>query len=168
MTCCDPNALSRYLDGELCISRRMEINEHLRACTACTQELARLRTLDQMVRVWGVTRAPLPAASDRRIKETVSLRRLAHRARAPFVLGRMAPAAVGSSIAALLVLLSVNMHGAYPTRSASEIAWATQQSSIKRQAAPLLKARRSSAILGGQVKVGNSTLGRHTNSTVLN
>jgi hypothetical protein len=59
------------------------------------------------------------------------------------------------------------MHGAYSARSASEIAWATQQSSIKRQAAPLLNARRSSAIQGGQMKVATGTLGRHNNSTVL-
>jgi anti-sigma factor RsiW len=168
MTCCDSNTLSRYIDGDLGYSERGQINNHLRGCDTCSAELARLRRMDDVLRTWGGRRAPLPMAADMRITETVRRRRQAHRLRAFFAVGRMAPAAVGSSIAALLVLLSVNMHGAYPTRSPSETAWATQQSSIKRQAAPLLKARRSSAILGGQVNVASGTLGRHINSAELN
>jgi anti-sigma factor RsiW len=166
--CCDSTTLSRYLDGELSVVERGKITSHLRGCSACSRELARLRELDDVLRVWGAHRAPLPAATDLRITRTVRRRRMAHGVKSFFGVGRMAPAAVGSSIAALLVLLSVNLHGVYPTRSASETAWATQQSSIKRQAAPLLKARRSSAILGGQAKVATETLGRHINTSVLN
>jgi anti-sigma factor RsiW len=168
MTCCDPNELSRYIDGDLPFPERGQINHHLRRCEACSRELARLREMDGVLRGWGARRSPLPVTADVRITQTVHGRRRAHRVWAFFAVGRMAPAAVGSSIAAVLVVLSVNMHGAYPTRSPSETAWATQQSSIKRQAAPLLKARRSSAILGGQVKVATGTLGRHTNSSELN
>lgn len=168
MTCCDPKALSLYVDGDLSFAKRGQINHHLRSCHACTGELKRLREMDDVLRTWGAQRTPLPSTADTRITETVRRRRHAHRARAFFGVSRMAPAAVGSSIAAVLVLLSVNMHGAYPTRSATETAWATQQSSIKRQAAPLLKARRSSAILGGQAKVATGTLGRHINTSELN
>jgi anti-sigma factor RsiW len=168
MTCCDSNTLSRYIDGDLGYSERGQINRHLRKCNTCSGEVARLRQMDDVLRAWGGQRAPLPAAADKRITETVRRHRQARRVWAFFALGRMAPAAVGSSIAALLVLLSVNMHGAYPTRSPNETAWATQQSSIKRQAAPLLKARRSSAILGGQVNVATGTPGRRFNSAELN
>lgn len=168
MTCCAPEALSRYVDGELSIADRGQINRHLRVCVTCTRELTRLRELDDVLRTWGAQISPLPTSADLRITQTVQRRRDAPLLRGFSAISRMAPAAVGSSIAAVLVLLSVNLHSGYPTRSASEIAWATQQSSVKRQAAPLLKARRSSAILGGQVKVAPGTLGRHTNSSELN
>ena len=168
MTCCDPSELSRYVDGDLPFSVRNRVNEHLGTCRICRAELARLRKLDDVIRRWGAQRTPLPVSADNRITETVRQHRRVARVRRIFALGRMTPAAVGSSIAAVLVLLSVNMHGPYPARSASDIAWATQQSSIKRQAAPLLKARRSSAILGGQVNVSTGALGRHFNSSVLN
>jgi anti-sigma factor RsiW len=167
MTCCDPTTLSRYVDGDLSPLERAHFNGHLKTCRICTLEVIRLRKMDDILRTWGAQRAPLPVAADSRITETVRRRRRANTVRAFLSVSRMTPAAVGSTIAAVLVLLSVNMHGAYSARSASEIAWATQQSSIKRQAAPLLNARRSSAIQGGQVKVATGTLGRHTNSTVL-
>lgn len=167
MTCCDQDALSRYLDGELSLHERGQVNGHISTCETCAREVARLRAMDDMLRIWGAHRSPVPAAAERRIVETVRRRRGSSTARRFLSASRMTPAAVGSSIAAVLVLLSVNMHGAYSSRSASEIAWASQQSSIKRQAAPLLKARRSSAIQGGQIKVGTGTLGRHSNSTVL-
>lgn len=168
MNCCDSDVLSRYVDGDLPFTDRSRLNEHLRSCHACRIELARLRKLDDVIRAWGSQRTPLPVAADNRIAEMVRARPRVPAVRRIFALGRMTPAAVGSTIAAVLVLLSVNFHGPYPSRSASEIAWATQQSSIKRQAAPLLKARRSSAILGGQVNVSTGTLGRHFNATVLN
>jgi anti-sigma factor RsiW len=167
MTCFDPAALSRYVDGELTPLERGQINGHLRGCATCAREVTRLREVDALLRAWGAQHAPLPLAADLRISQTVRRRRHASRLRTFLSVGRMSPAAVGSAIAAVLVLLSVNMRGAYSERSASEIAWATQQSSVKRQAAPLLNARRSSAIQGGQVKVATGTLGRHTNSTVL-
>lgn len=168
MTYCDPTVLSRYLDGDLSTTERRRMNTHLRTCEACANELVRLRRLDDMLRVWGARRTPLPVAADRRIAEAVRQRHRKSRLRSFFAVGRMAPAAVGSSVAAVLLLLSVHMHVADPSRSASETAWITQQSSIKRQAAPLLKARRSSAILGGQVKVDAGTLGRPTDWTLLN
>lgn len=168
MTCCDPIQLSRYVDGELSPPERGAVNVHLRSCTVCARHVAELREMNDVLRAWGAHRTALPLSAELRIRDTVLQRRASHRFRSLLSFGRMTPAAVGSSIAAVLVLLSVNMHGAYPTRSASEVAWATQQSSIKRQAAPLLKARRSSAIQGGQVKVATGTLGRHSNSTVLN
>ncbi len=167
MTCCELDTLSRYVDGDLPPLERGRVNEHLSDCGSCRREVARLRALDDMLRAWGAHRAPLPSASEQRITDTVRRRHRSSTARKFLSASRMTPAAVGSSIAAVLVLLSVNMHAGYSSRSASEIAWASQQSSIKRQAAPLLKARRSSAIQGGQIKVGTGTLGRHSNSTVL-
>lgn len=167
MTCSDPAALSRYVDGELSLAERGRINGHLRSCSVCAREVVRLREMDDLLRTWGSHQAPLPPIADARIAATVRRRRQTSRLRTFLSVGRMTPAAVGSTIAAVLVLLSVNMRGAYSSRSASEVAWASQQSSIKRQAAPLLNARRSSAIQGGQAKVATGTLGRHTNSTVL-
>lgn len=167
MTNCDLDTLSRYIDGDLSPLDRGQVNGHLASCGYCSSEVARLRAMDDVLRAWGAHRAPVPAAAERRITDTVRRRRRSSTARRFLSASRMTPAAVGSTIAAVLVLLSVNMHGAYDTRSASEVAWASQQSSIKRQAAPLLKARRSSAIQGGQIKVGTGTLGRHINSTVL-
>ncbi len=167
MTCYEQDALSRYVDGELSPLERGHINGHLRSCSACSREIARLRAMDDILRAWGTRRAALPQAADKRINDTVRRRRQTGAVRTFLSVSRMTPAAVGSTIAAVLVLLSVNMHGAYSARSASEIAWASQQSSIKRQAAPLLKARRSSAIQGGQINVSTGTLGRHINSTIL-
>jgi anti-sigma factor RsiW len=166
--CFDSNSLSRYLDGELSAAERGTINNHLQRCRTCSSELAHLREMDRVLRVWGAQRAPLPTSADLRITETVRRRRAAHRVKSFFRVGRMTPAAVGSSIAAVLVLLSVNLHGVYPTRSTNETAWATQQSSIKRQAAPLFKARRSSAILGGQAKASTETPGRRLSASTLN
>jgi anti-sigma factor RsiW len=157
---CDLSALSRYLDGELSFRRRQAVNEHLRECDRCSAHLDELRRMDNVLKTWGAKRAPLPASTDRRIACSVQ-----GRPRRPYArfaaFSRMMPAAVGSSVAAILVLLTVNLHALEPMRPSSDAAWAAQQSSIKRHAAPLLKARQSSAILGGQVKSTSESLPRH-------
>ncbi len=168
MTTCDSLKLSRYVDGDLPPNERLSVNRHLRHCHRCTSELSDLREMDNVLRSWGARRAPAPETLDARIDRLVKLRGDRRPVKRVFALGRMMPAALGSSIAAVLVLLSVNLHGVSQSPSASETAWANQQSSIKRQAAPLLAARRSSAILGGQSKTPTGTLGRHAISFELN
>lgn len=168
MTGCDSMLLSRLLDDDLTPEENVRLRAHVGACSHCARELESFKNVDAILRQWGAQRTPLPASADLRITETVRRRRGRNQLRSFFALGRMTPAAVGSTIAAVLVLLTVNMHGAFPARTPTETAWARQQSSIKRQAAPLLTARRSSAILGGQVKSGTGTLGRRINSSFLN
>ncbi|HEX6507483.1 MAG TPA: zf-HC2 domain-containing protein [Chloroflexota bacterium] len=158
---CDPEALSRYLDGDLGFTARQELNRHLRECRLCSNELAELRNIDNVLRTFGAKRTPLTGAADARITHAVQKRRQHGRFSSFLALSRMMPAAVGSSIAAVLVVLSVNMHQVYPAHSSADAAWARQQSSIKRQAAPLLKARQSAAILSGQVKSTATVQPRH-------
>jgi anti-sigma factor RsiW len=102
---CNPYGLSRYLDAELQLADRSEIEAHLKVCHRCTKELELLRRLDRELRAWGQRRRAMPVQSEMRILESVDRRRLARPVRA---LARMMPAAVGTSIAAVLVLLSVN------------------------------------------------------------
>ena len=108
---CKPYGLSRYLDGELRLPDRRKIEAHLKACRHCTAELDVLRRLDREVRLWSERRRPIPVQSEMRILESVDRR---HPARAVRALGRLMPAALGSSIAALLVLVSVNWSSLNP------------------------------------------------------
>jgi anti-sigma factor RsiW len=144
---CSPYGLSRYLDGELRLPDRREIESHLKVCHHCADELEVLRRLDREVRLWSERRRPIPVQSEMRILETVERRRRARPVRA---LGRMIPAAVGSSIAALLVLVSVNWGSLYPgsTRVASQAATVPIQPSRAIQAPLALDVVRVRQITG--------------------
>jgi anti-sigma factor RsiW len=102
---CNSYGLSRYLDGELHLPDRRNLEAHLSVCHRCTEELQVLRRLDRELRAWGEKRRPIPVKSEMRILESVERRRPVSPVRA---LARMLPAAVGTSIAALLVLASVS------------------------------------------------------------
>ena len=148
MNTCDPYVLSQYLDRELDLAAHREVEQHLRSCSVCRDELRSLRRMDRVLVTWGVRRRPLPIETEKRILRAVEGRRRPRRALA---LSRMMPAAVGSSIAALLVLMSANFarfdqQAPSPTSSAYTSA---MQRTINQQEQPLVASRRTSAILGG-------------------
>ena len=147
MNKCDLDQLSLYLDGGLTSSSRLELERHLLGCAICRDELAGLRRVDQVVTTWGSRRTPIPAATEARLAGKIAARR-----RFGFLLGlsRMAPAAVGSSIAALLVLVSVNLSSLYgPATVAGGPNGPTEEARVfQKQSQPLVKARRTSALLG--------------------
>lgn len=150
MAACDVDSLSRYLDGDLSPRERHQLALHLRACPACRAELALLRRLDGTIVAWGAHRAPVPDETERRIQESVNAQRKVSR----FVaFSRMMPAAVGSSIAALLVLISANLGWLYqPASNLAQVDAAHVQRIVKSNSEPLQNARRLSAILGSQTQ----------------
>ena len=146
MTQCDRYALSLHLDRELPLPTRRALNEHLLTCAACRQELEELRRLDQVLHEWGSSRRPVPQQAEARILASVERRRL----RPLLGLSRMMPAAVGSGIAALLVVMSANLGWLYQNSGgATRSGGAAQvQRIIEKQSTPLQNARRTSAMLG--------------------
>jgi predicted anti-sigma-YlaC factor YlaD len=107
---CKTDALSLFLEGGLSVAEHRDVAEHLRSCARCRQELAALRQVDRVVAAWGASRAAVPAHTEARIQRSVEKR---HRF-APFLaLSKMMPAALGTSMAALLVLVTVNLTPLY-------------------------------------------------------
>jgi anti-sigma factor RsiW len=147
MNACDVDILSRYLDGDLSLPARRDMDRHLSTCRQCAQELDALRRNDQMLWSWGLRRTPLPESVDQKIMRDVRKRRRL----GPLVaISRMMPAAVGTSIAAVLVLMSVTLSGQYAQRQASSAISATKttQNTIFKQSKPLLRKRGTMAIVG--------------------
>ncbi len=107
---CNPHTLSRYLDGELSLPARTALEQHLLTCPTCSQELEALRRLDKVVESWGGRRQPISIESETRILQSVVRRRRSRRAAS---LAKMMPAAVGTSVAALVVLVSANVGWLY-------------------------------------------------------
>jgi len=149
MTACDLDALSRYLDGDMSLPIRREMDLHLQACESCREELQQLQRVDRILVDFGAASALVPPAAGQRMVGAVQRRRRL----APLItLSRMMPAAVGSSVAALLVLLSVNMGMLSHNRLGGHgnLAATPALQHFAKQSAPLIKARRTSAMLGGQ------------------
>ena len=105
MISCDHDILSLYLDGALTLPQRVHLESHLRVCEACARELEVMRRIDLVVESWGAIRTPVPAATNQRVLRSVERKR---RLGPLGDIGRMVPAAFGTGIAALLVLVSVN------------------------------------------------------------
>ena len=146
MTRCDLHALSLYLDAELSLPARRALDEHLRICAVCGQELEKLRRLDHVLHEWGSGRTPVPHDAEARILGSVERRRL----RPLLAFSRMMPAAVGSGIAALLILMSANLGWIYQNNGGVVRTDRTMevQRIIEKQSTPLQNARRTSAMLG--------------------
>jgi anti-sigma factor RsiW len=106
---CDTPTLSRYLDGELSLSKQRAVEEHLDHCPECTRGLDELRTVDAVVMRWSKRREILPLQTEMRILEAVERRRL----KPVRAFSRLLPAALGSSIAALLIAVSANVGWLY-------------------------------------------------------
>lgn len=158
MTACDIHVLSRFVDGELPPPRFREVAEHVRDCRDCQRELHRLRHMNHVLWSWGSRRETIPAATEMRVQRSVERRR---RLRPLFALSRMTPAAVGSSIAALLILVSVNLTPMYqnawqrPTRPTSTAPF------IRHQSAQLRFNRGTSAVLANRAVAQQTRLSRH-------
>ena len=152
MTYCDLDALSRYLDGDMSLPVRREMESHLRGCVSCREELQQLQRVDMILLHFGGASVPVPSAAGQRMAGSVQRRRRL----APLIaLSRMMPAAVGSSVAAVLVLLSVNMGILSHNRIGEQgnLVVTPMLQHFAKQSTPLIKARRMSAMLGGQSPV---------------
>ena len=147
MNACDLDILSRYLDGDLSLPARRDMDRHLASCRDCAGELDALRRNDHMLWSWGLRRAQLPASVDQRIIRNVKKRRRL----GPLVaVSRMMPAAVGTTVAALLVVVSVTLTGQYSQRTGNVALPSpnTEQRAIMKQSKPLIHNRRTQAIVG--------------------
>jgi len=102
---CDLLALSLYLDSELLLPERRALEKHLRECAPCREELRRLRQSDRALVSWGARREPIPLETERQILRSIERNR---RRRPLATFSRMMPAALGSCVAAVLVLMSAN------------------------------------------------------------
>jgi anti-sigma factor RsiW len=146
---CRPELVSRYLDGDLTLPLRYELETHLRGCEKCSHELAQLRHIDAIIAAWGASQGPVSATAERRINQSVEKRR--GRLSPIVALSRMMPAAVGSSIAALLVLVSVNV-GILQNQASAGVPSATSTSTlVLKQSRKLSDARHTAAVLGVMV-----------------
>jgi anti-sigma factor RsiW len=142
---CRTETLSLYLDDGLTLPERHRVEEHLRSCARCREELDGLRRIDEILAAWARQSSPVPAGAATRMAGSVDRRRRL----SPLVsLSRMVPAAVGSSIAALLVLVSVNAGLLYQGESASGPSSTYQHPSFASQVRKLTDARRAAAIQG--------------------
>lgn len=147
MNPCDVSLLSRYLDAELTLPERRAAEIHIAQCSVCRSELEAMRQMDHLFRAWSAPREPLPAATDRRIHASIAKR---SRLSSVLAFSRFMPAAVGSSVAALLVLITVNMGGLAPSSLATRQEPGPSRSLLEKRSAPLVNARRVSAILGSR------------------
>jgi|SRR5579884_60429 len=144
---CDPLNLSLYSDGELSPEDYREMTLHLKRCRSCRRELAEIRRVNHVVSSWGSVRQPIPLQTESRIRGSVDRRsRLSPLLR----LSRLAPPAIGSSLAALLLLLTVNFGSVYQMAVPSSPSHTQTWQQIKKQSAPLQLARVRAAVVSTQ------------------
>jgi hypothetical protein len=102
-----------------------------------------------VIRAWGLRRTPVPAELELRINQAVRRRR---RFGPLLALSKMMPAAVGTSVAALLVLVTASLsmpYGQHNVGGASASPSAANQAIVK-QSARLIMNRRTQAIVAGR------------------
>jgi anti-sigma factor RsiW len=157
MSACDNDALSRFVDGELSPERYRQVAYHLRECSRCRAQLVEMRKVTQILQRWGNVRVPVPVHTEQRVRGTVERRR---RFAPLFALSRMTPAAVGSTIAALLVLVTVNLNGAYPGVH-TQAQTSADRKTLQQQSRPLLYARAKSAVIGDRTDTVTPAQERH-------
>jgi len=148
MMSCDIDALSRYLDDELPLAERRCIDLHLAQCAACSHEVELLARNDKIIHAWGERNTSMPIALESRISRNIGRKR---RFGPLLAFGKMMPAALGTSAAALLVLVTAALGGPYVQRgqgSAASSAVETHSALVK-QSAPLIMNRRTQAIAAG-------------------
>lgn len=97
--------LSGYLDGELDEQQRAQVEEHLKTCPACQEELAALRRMDEYVRdnVYEEPSREFTFTLNRRVMDRV---RVAPRARFFKLTPIFAPAAAALLILIILINIS--------------------------------------------------------------
>lgn len=103
MACSEGRQLAAYLDAELSLPDRARLEEHLRHCAACRQEVAELEQLEGLLAELSPMPAPpqlLSCTMARARGEMQPARRMS----------ATWPAAVGAAAALLLVLLQFGMY----------------------------------------------------------
>jgi anti-sigma factor RsiW len=156
---CNVDALSRYIDGDLSLPETLRLEQHLNRCARCTEELEGLRRRDRIIQGWSLRSVAVPAELEQRMARDLRRRR---RFSPLLALSKVMPAAVGTSVAALLVLVTASLGGPYANRSQSAaFSQAQVKNTVVRQSAQLIMNRRMQAVVGirtSQRTVGN---GRH-------
>lgn len=142
---CRPETLTRVLDGGLSPADTLALEAHVRRCESCRTELDSLRRVDALVGALGQRERPFPARAGARIERTVERRR---KLGPLLALSRMMPAAVGTSAAALLILVSVNIGVLYQSQTIPAAPGAASSPQVLQQSQKLSNNRRISAILG--------------------
>jgi anti-sigma factor RsiW len=141
---CDALKVSMYLDGELPAHSRKDLLIHLRACPSCRDEFDTLRWTDRTLLEWASRQITVPQTTDTRVLRAIDNRR---RFGPLAALNRVMPAAVGSSIAAVLVALTINAGLLYRSPpSATNVKTHTSQHAVKPSLALAVR-RQGSAIL---------------------
>lgn len=141
---CDGELLSRFVDGELGEVQLEELTSHLARCASCRAEVGEMRRINQVLSAWGSVLRPVPSSTERRVRTSVERRRRL----APLLrLSKLSPPAVGSSIAALLLLLVVNTGPLYQAAAPASQSSPRVAPVIKRQSAPLQLARGRAAVV---------------------
>ncbi len=164
MTPCDVSVLSRYLDGDLTLPERRSVEVHVGTCAPCRSELDAMRHVDRIIAVWGSRREPLPDTTEARIRSSMAKR---SKLSSILAFGRVLPAAVGSSVAALLVLTTINIGVLTSSSLATRQDPGPSRSLLEKRSAPLVNARRVSAILGGRApNQGEAVTWHHSNFTI--
>ena len=77
MACADKSLLIQaYMDGELDLVRSLELEEHLKTCESCAQELRSQQTLRNGLRSSGLY-VPVPEGLEARIRQALPGRTIA-------------------------------------------------------------------------------------------
>ncbi|GAC1623947.1 MAG: hypothetical protein NVS4B2_01310 [Chloroflexota bacterium] len=147
MSACNRDILSAFVDAELTLPQRRDVERHVQSCAPCAAEVEDLRRINSILAAWGATARPFPPVTDARVASSIDRRR---GRRAVAALSRLTPAAFGSAVAALVVAFSVNSsaltHRSSSSAAGSSLAGARQISDS------LHRIRSQSAILGVQVE----------------
>lgn len=146
---CHPERLSRYLDGELPLPERRLLDCHLANCPPCAAEIELLRRNDRILWSFGRRRVAVPREVEERLASSVRRRR----SLGPLLaFSRMMPAAFGTTVAALLLLVSTNLSSSFGNRQSggSTALPSTVQTRFVKQSAKLMLNRRTQAILAGR------------------
>jgi hypothetical protein len=104
--------------------------------------------MNAILAAWGAMRVPFPAATQNRVNESVSRRK---RWTPVFGLTRMMPAAVGTSVAALLVMVSVNAGILFQSQPALTASSAPSRAAARLQNSQRLKLYRINSGVYGHV-----------------
>jgi anti-sigma factor RsiW len=143
---CDVERLSRYLDGDLALLERRLLDRHIAHCRWCASELDKLRANDRLLWSWGLRRMPIPPSLDGKITRDLGRKR---RFGPLLAMSRMMPAALGTSVAALLVLVTANLgtplQNHAPNAAAAQIA---SKRTVVKHSATLIMNRHTQAIVG--------------------
>jgi len=146
---CNELLLSLYVDGEATLPQRRQVDLHIQQCASCRQALDDLTRINATLTEWGSRKRSVPVGADIRLARKLRRRRAL---RPILAVSKLTPAALGSAIAAVLVLASANSGLLLPKGSGGEnIPYASVSSAIASQSSPLRNERRMSAVLGVRI-----------------